>query len=54
MVALLDVSPFVDAPPRFVRFVLYRYHFTTSAEGAEGDWWRREFIAYLTDPISRR
>ena len=54
VLALLDASPFVDAPPRFVRFVLYRYHFTTSAEGAEGDWWRREFIAYLTDPISRR
>ena len=23
-----------------------------AAEGADGDWWRRDFLAYLTEPIS--
>ncbi len=50
--SLLDEDAFAQAPPQFVRFVLYRYHFTTPAEGADGDWWRRDFLAYLTEPIS--
>lgn len=50
--ALLDEDAFEEAPPRFVRFVLYRYHFTTPAEAEDGDWWRRDFLAYLTEPIS--
>ena len=55
VVALLDAdrNPFADEPPRFVRLALYDYRFTTPAEGGGGAWWRRELIAYLTEPITR-
>ncbi len=48
-----DNNPFPDEPPRFVRLVLYDYRFTTLAGGAGDAWWRRELIAYLTEPIAR-
>ncbi len=48
-----DANPFADEPPRFIRLVLYDYRFTTLAEGSDGAWWRRELIAYLTEPIAR-
>lgn len=52
---LLEDAPSLDGPPRFARLVLYKYHFTTPDEGAEtGNWWRREFQTYLTDPLFRR
>ena len=51
---LLDTNPFPDTPPRLIRFAMYRYHFTTPDEGLDGDWWRRDFIGYLTEPISGR
>ena len=52
---LLAEGAFPEGPPRYVRLVLYQYHFTTPSEGNEtGNWWRREFRTYLTDPISRR
>ena len=54
VLALLgDDNPFAEAPPRFVRLALYDYRFTTPAEGADGAWWRRELIAYLTEPLAR-
>ena len=55
VVALLDAdrNPFADEPPRFVRLALYDYRFTTPADGSGGAWWRRELIAYLTEPIAR-
>ncbi len=54
VLALLDdANPFADEPPRFIRLVLYDYRFTTLAEGSDGAWWRRELIAYLTEPIAR-
>ena len=55
VLALLDDenNPFADEPPRFVRLALYDYRFTTLAEGAGDAWWRRELIAYLTEPITR-
>jgi len=41
--ALLEKDPFAGAPPRFVRGVVYDYHFTDRAErAATGAWWRRE------------
>jgi predicted DCC family thiol-disulfide oxidoreductase YuxK len=40
---LLAHDPFPDAPPAFVRAVLFDYRFTTLAERrASGAWWRRE------------
>jgi hypothetical protein len=41
--ALLERNPFPDHPPRYVRAVLFDYHFTDPAERARtGAWWRRE------------
>ena len=51
---LLDGNPFPGEPPRLVRLALYRYRFTTPDEGAGRDWWTRELIGYLTEPIPRR
>jgi len=43
VLALLDKNPFPHAPPRYVRALLYDYHFTDGAtKRAEGTWWRRE------------
>ena len=55
VLSLLDEhnNPFPDEPPRFVRLVLYDYRFTTLAGGTGDAWWRRELIAYLTEPIAR-
>jgi hypothetical protein len=43
VVGLLRTNPFHDAPPRYVRAVLYQYHFTDGAEHrVTSAWWRRE------------
>jgi hypothetical protein len=40
---LLERNPFPNSPPRYIRAVLYDYHFTTMAERrATGAWWKRE------------
>jgi len=40
---LLARNPFRDAPPRYLRAVVYRYHFTDpAARRSTGAWWRRE------------
>lgn len=40
---LLRTNPFPGTPPRYLRAVVYRYHFTDPAERrASGAWWRRE------------
>ena len=53
VLALLDDNPFPDGRPRHVRLSLYQYQFTTPDEGAvSGDWWRREFVGYLTEAVS--
>jgi hypothetical protein len=45
VVGLLEKNPFPNAPPRFIRIVLYEYRFTNASEGrATGDWWHRERI----------
>ena len=54
VLGLLGSNPFPNAPPRYVRLAQYRYDFTTQEGGREtGAWWRREFVGYLTEPISR-
>ncbi len=45
VVALLEYNPFPKAPPKYVRAMLYEYHFTSRAErSATGDWWSRKFL----------
>ncbi len=43
VLGLLQHNPFPDAPPRYVRAVLYDYRFTDRATREEtGAWWRRK------------
>ena len=43
VLALLERNPFPDAPPRYLRAVLYEYHFTDPGTRRKtGAWWRRE------------
>ncbi len=52
---LLGHNPFPNAPPRYVRAVLYEYHFTDFATRRQtGAWWRRELKGIYLPPISRR
>jgi hypothetical protein len=52
---LLRANPFPDAPPRFVRAVLYRYRFTTWPERrATGAWWQRTPVGEFAPAVSLR
>ena len=43
VLTLLERNPFPKSPPRYVRAVLYEYHFTDlSTRRRTGAWWRRE------------
>ncbi len=43
--ALLAKNPFPDAPPRYIRALVYEYHFTDfSTRLATGAWWRRRLL----------
>ena len=43
VLALVEKNPFPEQPPRYLRAVLYEYHFTDWAtRRATGNWWRRE------------
>lgn len=40
---LLKHNPFPDSPPRYIRAIMYDYHFTSPLERKEtGNWWKRE------------
>jgi hypothetical protein len=52
---LMEMNPFPDRPPRYVRAVLYEYYFTDSATRKEtGAWWRREFRGPYGPELSLR
>jgi hypothetical protein len=51
---LLRADPFGGRPPRYIRAVLYDYHFTDAAtRRATGAWWRREETGFYLPVISR-
>jgi predicted DCC family thiol-disulfide oxidoreductase YuxK len=51
VVALLQHNPFPNAPPKYLRAMLYEYHFTDRAERrATGDWWRRKVLGPYIPP----
>jgi hypothetical protein len=53
--ALLKINPFPDEPPRFVRALIYEYHFTDLASHrATHDWWTRELKGAYLPVISLR
>jgi len=51
VLALIRDNPFSNAPPKFVRTVVYDYQFTTFKEKKEtGCWWKREYLGLFTQP----
>ena len=55
VLALLERNPFPDAPPRYIRSVLYDYRFTDAAtRRATGAWWRREMKGFYSPAQSLR
>jgi predicted DCC family thiol-disulfide oxidoreductase YuxK len=52
---LINHNPFPAAPPRFVRAVVYEYHFTDWATRRKtGNWWRRELKGLYLPAFSLR
>lgn len=50
---LLDPNPFPNAPPRYLRALVYQYNFTTPEERKlTGNWWRRELRGEYVPVIS--
>ncbi|MBV9404703.1 MAG: lipase maturation factor family protein, partial [Acidobacteriaceae bacterium] len=45
--------PFPDKPPRYVRALLYEYHFTSPEERKRtGAWWTRTLTGDYFPPVS--
>lgn len=50
---LLDGNPFSDAPPKFIRVLLYDYEFSSFKEKKEeGRWWTRRYMGIYSPTIS--
>lgn len=46
-------NPFPDAPPKYIRALLYEYEFEDRAtKNAEGRWWKRELVGTYFGPAS--
>ncbi len=55
VLALLAYNPFPDTPPKFIRGLIYEYHFTTPAErSSDGSWWQRTLLGNYTPVLSLR
>ena len=55
VLALLEHNPFPNAPPRYIRAMLYDYHFTDLATRRKtGAWWRRELKGEYLPVLSLR
>jgi hypothetical protein len=53
VLALLASNPFPKQPPKYVRALVYEYHFTDPATRRKtGAWWRRELIAIYVQKLS--
>jgi len=54
VLALFATNPFVSAPPREVRTVIYQYWFTDMRTKREtGNWWRREELRQYAPALER-
>ena len=52
---LIELNPFADKPPRYVRAIVYDYQFTTFEERRKtGNWWKRELKGTYFPAISLR
>jgi hypothetical protein len=55
VLGLLRTNPFPDHPPKYVRALLYSYHFTTRPERQmTGAWWRRDLLGAYSPVLSLR
>lgn len=53
VLALFRSNPFPQAPPRYVRAMLWQYWFTTRGEKrATGNWWRRELLGMYAPELT--
>ena len=53
VLSLFRDNPFKDAPPRYVRAVLWQYWFTTREEKrATGNWWRRQLMGLYAPELT--
>ncbi len=55
VLGLLAHNPFPGAPPRYVRAIVYDYHFTDrAARRKDGAWWKRELLGPYCPVLSLR
>ncbi len=53
VLTLFKRNPFPNAPPRYVRAVLWQYWFTTMDEKRRtGNWWRREYVGLYAPELT--
>jgi hypothetical protein len=51
---LFSYNPFEQAPPRYVRAVLWQYWFTSMEEKRQsGNWWKRELVGLYAPELTR-
>lgn len=51
---MLKHNPFPLAPPKYIRAILYDYHFTSRENRKKtGEWWERKYIRMYLPPISK-
>ena len=54
VLSLLAANPFRDAPPRYIRAVLWQYWFSTSEQKrTQGIWWTRQELGTYTPTLTR-
>ena len=54
VVALFETNPFPEEPPRFIRAVVYDYHFTDwDSRSGTGAWWNRDRVGLYGPVLSR-
>jgi len=55
VLALMKRNPFPKTPPRYIRAIVYEYHFTDFATRRKtGAWWRREYQGSYMPVMSLR
>ncbi|GMR06577.1 MAG: lipase maturation factor family protein [Gammaproteobacteria bacterium] len=55
VLSLLEYNPFKERPPRYLRVLSYRYHFTTPEQRKQtGNWWTREYLGVFPHVKPRR
>ncbi len=55
VLSLLEYNPFEQRPPRYLRVLSYRYHFTTPEQRKQtGNWWTREYLGVFPHVKPRR